>query len=459
MERHRRRWLPFLFVVFIIAAQSVGLQLAHSEECSLSNVRCVDDTPGSNQEYSTIQSAVNAAQPGDVISVFDGTYQGCKVGKSGAAGKPITIKAEGANVVIDRDGSAGDGIYLSNVSHIVIDGLMIQDVSGRCISAHDASPTNPMVNVTIQNVTCRRSGLDGFYLSELSSSVIQDNYISATGLKDSPGGLSAHGIYLANAGSKNTTIRNNTLTRDPVYPNYSDCLHINGDVTVGGDGIISGLLIEANEFVGCYNNGMNMDGVQSSVIRNNLVYGGGRHGVRGYQIDGAQGPKNLQVYNNTFVIPAGTDSWAIKLTEDSGGHTIFNNILLNEGSTGGSLCVSNNTFFSNNNITVNRMSRDGENTVISLSAWKSQTSQDANSVTSSSSALFVDSGSENFELKLDSPAINAGRPSLNSIGAAAQDVIKTIRPQGAGWDIGAYEYVDALGDTLPPAAPSGLRLK
>ena len=32
------------------------------------------------------------------------------------------------------------------------------------------------------------------------------------------------------------------------------------------------------------------------------------------------------------------------------------------------------------------------------------------------------------------------------------------RPQGSGWDIGAYEYVEG-GDTTPPAAPSGLAVK
>ena len=231
-------------------------------------------------------------------------------------------------------GLTGDGIFLSNVKNVVIDGFTIQDVSGRCVSARNATPTSPMSNITIQNITCRRSGLDGFYVSELSNSLIQNNYISATGLNDSSDGLAAHGIYLANAGSKNTVIRNNTITRDSMYPQHSACVHINGDLSTGGDGIISGLLIENNRFFGCYANGINMDGVQSSTIRNNLIYGVGRHAVRDYQIDGAQGPKNLNIYNNTFIVPAGVDGWAIKLTEDMGGHTIFNNVLLNERSSG-----------------------------------------------------------------------------------------------------------------------------
>ena len=341
---------------------------------------------------------------------------------------------------------------------MVIDGFKIQDVSGRCIAAQKATPADPMKNITIKNITCRRSGLDGFYVSELNSSLIDSNYISATGLRDSPGGRAAHGIYLANAGSKNTTIRNNLIKPDPDHPNYSGCLHINGDKSVGGNGIISGLLIENNQFVGCYRNGINMDGIQDSVIRNNLIYGSGRHALRGYQIDGAQGPKNLQIYNNTFIVPAEVTSWAVKLTEDSGGHTIFNNILLKEGSSGGSVCVTDNKFLSDTNITGDRMSIDSENSVISLATWKRLTGQDANSTTSSSAALFVNPFSADYHLRKGAPAINAGRASLNSVAAASTDLEGRARPQGPAYDIGAYEYVEGAGDTTPPSAQNDLRL-
>jgi hypothetical protein len=444
----------YLFISYFLALPYPLEGVTASLDCALLNVRCV----GIGQEYTTIQDAVNTTAAGNTVLVMDGNYSGFLISRSGTSSSPIILKADGNNVVIDNGAKDSDGIYIKDASNIVIDGFKIQDVNGRCVSAHDASPTDPMINITIQNITCRRSGRDGFYLSELNNSLIQNNYISATGLKDSAGGREAHGIYLANAGSDDTIIRENTIIRDSSYSNYSGCLHINGDESVGGDGIISGLLIESNKFIGCYDNGINMDGVQSSTFRNNLIYGSGRHALRGYRIDGAQGPKNLQIYNNTFVVPAGVDSWAVKLTADLGGHTIFNNILLNEGSSGGSLCVSNNSLYSDNNLTVNRMSRDGENTVISLSTWKSQTGQDNNSATSSSAALFVSPGNANYHLKSGSPAINAGRANLNSIAAASSDMDNNVRPQGTGYDIGAYEYVEDGGGSNPPAPPTGLRV-
>jgi hypothetical protein len=413
---------------------------------------------GAGQEYETIQDAVDVAEAGDTILVADGNYAGFLVSTSGTISKPITFKGKGNNVVINRDAWTGDGISLWDVSNVVIDGFRIQDVSGRCIAARKASPADPMRNITIQNIDCRRSGLDGFYLSQLNSSLIDSNYISATGLKDAPGGRAAHGIYLANAGSKNTKLRNNIITPDPDHPNYSGCLHINGDKSVGGNGIISGLLIENNKFIGCYRNGINMDGIQDSVIRNNLIYDGGRHALRGYQIDGAQGPKNLQIYNNTFIVPAEVVAWAVKLTEDSGGHTIFNNIFLKEGSSGGSVCVSDYKFLSDRNITVDRMSIDGENTVIDAPVWKGLTGQDVNSHISSSDALFVNPSRADYHLKSGSPAINAGRASLNSIDAASSDLEGKTRPQGSAFDIGAYEYDESACETASPSAQNDLRI-
>ena len=97
-----------------------------------------------------------------------------------------------------------------------------------------------------------------------------------------------------------------------------------------------------------------MDGVGDSVIQNNVVYSNTPHALRSYRIDGAQGPKNLKIIDNTFLVPSGGE-WAIKLTADQGGHVIFNNILLNNGSKG-SIVVNNKNLVSNNNIVTGKFS-------------------------------------------------------------------------------------------------------
>ncbi len=93
-----------------------------------------------------------------------------------------------------------------------------------------------------------------------------------------------------------------------------------------------------------------------------------RHGLRAFAIDSAAGPADLVIANNSFSANGG---WAVKLTQDDGGHTIFNNVLLSDV---GSVAVEHAVFGSDSNIVGNVFSLDGETTVIAfppgeLLAW------------------------------------------------------------------------------------------
>jgi parallel beta-helix repeat protein len=67
--------------------------------------------------------------------------------------------------------------------------------------------------------------------------------------------------------------------------------------------------------------------------------------------------------------------------------------------------------------------------------------------------MFVDTASNNFGLLAQSPAIDRG-VTLSDI--PPYDANGTARPQGTGWDIGAYEYIGA--STFAPAAPTAVRI-
>ena len=79
---------------------------------------------------------------------------------------------------------------------------------------------------------------------------------------------------------------------------------MNGDASQGGDGTISGALVEGNVIYGNGaggGSGINMDGVIDSVVRNNLLYDNHASGISLYRIDGATGSTNNVVVNNTII--------------------------------------------------------------------------------------------------------------------------------------------------------------
>ena len=69
------------------------------------------------------------------------------------------------------------------------------------------------------------------YLSQVAGSLIEGNTTS--------GFATSHGIYLANGGSDNTVLRGNRS-----FNNAKAGILFNGDVSVGGDGYQTGLIVE-----------------------------------------------------------------------------------------------------------------------------------------------------------------------------------------------------------------------
>jgi hypothetical protein len=143
--------------------------------------------------------------------------------------------------------------------------------------------------------------------------------------------------------------------------------------------------------------------------------------------------------NNTLVVRSGNTP--IKMTEDGGGHTIFNNILANEGTSGGSIVVGHASFKSERNMFVNAgFSLNGGSSMLTLAQWRAQAgAYDTGSSTSTSATLFANAASRDYRLKAGAPAANAGMASYNGQAAPAEDIAGVARPQGGAIDQGAYE--------------------
>jgi hypothetical protein len=221
---------------------------------------------------------------------------------------------------------------------------------------------------------------------------------------------------------------------------------MNGDISMGGDGIISNAVVEGNIL---HDNGLgggsaiNMDGVQSSEIFNNLIYNNHATGIAMYQIDGGDASKNNKVYNNTIIQPS-DGRWCIISVDGSTGNTLYNNILINHHSFRGSIAVdaaSMTGFASDYNILVNRLSDDDGNSNMTLSQWQSLGNDLHSMIADLEEQIFVDHIAGNFHLLQNAQAVDAGTNLV--LPTVFEDLDNTARPQGSGFDIGCYEFTNA----------------
>jgi parallel beta-helix repeat protein len=378
-------------------------------------------TGGSAKVYSTIQNAANVVVAGDVVYVRSGTYGNVWInGKNGAADAWITFTPyPGETVTIDGYSNAyanGTNDWtVTDCTYIVIDGFILTSSDPKIDSALFAQYSQTLSNsgfkiegtsnyVHIDHNTIYHTGGGGFLTTHNAEYIqIHGNLIYDVGLSHR-----GYGMYLQ---GQHYTVSGNTVVHS-----YGHGIHVyNEEADQPGYYIIEKNVI--------YNNGHNDYGAgyippydedgqtfgcgiiavlgsddQSTIIRNNIVYDNLQSGIR-VEANGAK------VYNNT-----------VYSNDDYG------------------IYVSNwwtNPVLSRNNILY--LNTDGNSFGTST--------QDHNLTTDPS---FVNAPTD-FYLLSSSSAIGTGA----TLTEVTTDIDGTARPQGTGYDIGAYEYVG------PPASLVG----
>jgi hypothetical protein len=86
-----------------------------------------------------------------------------------------------------------------------------------------------------------------------------------------------------------------------------------------------------------------------------------------------------------------------------------------------------------------RFTLDDGGSVLSLAQWRAATGQDAHSIVATPAELFVDPAGDDYHLRSDSPARDAGLTLVD----VTEDLEGTPRPGGTASDIGAYEIAAA----------------
>ncbi len=401
-----------------------------------------DDASGSTTApWATLQHAADTVAPGDVVIVRAGNYAGFHLTTSGTVNAPITFSGE-VNAVVDADNArTPDGLNLEGASYIIIEGFTVTGVTRAGIRAVTCQ------NVTIRNNRADQNGRWGILTGFCDDLLIENNECSRSGIE--------HGIYVSNSGDR-PVIRGNRL-----FSNNANGLHMNGDVSIGGDGVISNALVENNVIWDngtAGGSGINGDGVQDSVIRNNLLYENHASGISLYQIDGGEPSTGNLIINNT-VVQASNGRWALNIQDASTGNRVFNNILLTRHTSRGAIDISANSlsgFVSDYNVMVGRLTNDDGDSTLTLAEWRADTGQDMNSIEATIADVFVDPDQDDYHLLGTSPALDIG----TMTDAPSTDFEGQARPQGAGVDIGADERCPdpcaMPADAGVPPADSGL---
>jgi parallel beta-helix repeat protein len=380
--------------------------------------------------FETLQNAADIVTAGDSVLVENGTYVGFALWNGGNSSAPIVFKTLGENVLINEPCSTTDGINVENADYVIIDGFIVNDQPRNGIRLALAN------NCIVRNNSCDNNFERGIFTAFTDDILIENNVCSNS--------IDEHGIYVSNS-SDRPIIRFNEC-----FGNNNIGIHMNGDLSAGGDGIISDAQVYGNVLHD--NNlaaGLNMDGLENPLIFNNLIYNNhNAQGIALFQQDGAIPTRGAKIYNNTIIVPD-DGRWGILVNSGSNiGTEIFNNIIINQHSWRG--CISTESidqFSSDYNILNDKMSDEGDGSTISLSDWQNLGLDQNSLIVNPLATIFVDPSQHDYHLlDANSQAVDAG----TTIPSVDVDLDGNLRPSGSGFDIGAYEFqgTTALADIL-----------
>ncbi len=437
------RVLTCLFLVLLTAgaaqkSYTLALESAGGATYYVDNNGNDANDGASDRPWKTIHHAVETVVAGDTVLINPGIYsasQQISITTSGTAGNPITFKGNGTGVVVDLTAYAGrNGLEIFFADYIIIDNLTVYaslDPNSRGIRLTHAK------GCIIRNNTVSGANHANLFCS-LSDCVTFENNEAFNG---------AIGIYVADS-SDYPTIKNNRL-----HDNTAIGLHMNGDISSGGDGTISYAMVDGNWIHNNNATGINLDGVTWSTFRNNLVYDNKFRGIAFFQQDGAVPSNDNEAYQNTIITPDGA-YYGIGLNYGANRNSFYNNIILTEGSVPSFSSTSSTSelkITSNYNLLPNQgQVAETSNGRFLFSEWQSL-GYDNHSVTGALWETFQNPAGNDYQLKAGSPAIDAGTPAHS----CTPDIAGNIRPSGTAPDMGAYEYESAAIIYISPGGLCG----
>ncbi|MBN1434756.1 right-handed parallel beta-helix repeat-containing protein [Candidatus Fermentibacterales bacterium] len=418
---------------FYLPRPSAGLLLALWIASGVSESATYYVSPDGNDAWSgtspdsafaSFQHAADIVLADDSVIGLDGDYAGFDLRTSGTQSAPIVFHCPGGSVWIDAENPVTpDGINIEGADWVTVSGFNVTGIDRNGIRAALGG------HITITGCYCEHCYERGIFTAFVDHAVIEENECCYS--------TDEHGIYHSNSGDY-PSIRFNRC-----HHNNACGIHMNGDLSAGGDGTISFATVEGNTVwengAGGGGSGINCDCVVESDFFNNLLYGNHASGISLYRIDGASGSTGNRVFNNTVVQPS-DGRWCININTGSTDNRLLNNILLNAHSWRGSIAIdasSHAGFQSDYNAVQDRLSADGGDTVIPLADWQQLGWDLCSMLADDWGDIFVDWQSGDFHLEQSSQAVDGGSAEAASL--VLYDLDWVPRPQMITWDIGCYE--------------------
>jgi parallel beta-helix repeat protein len=191
----------FISLIFIIINFNGCIEETHLDKVIPSEQKTLYVDDNGDKNFSRIQDAVDSANPGDTIFVFDGIYNETLI-----INKPIKLIGSGSNNTIITS-KIVDELYQSiiflTVDNCIISGFTINNTSPQAevIGIRIKSSNNTVVNNIIKNVTY---GI--YFLNDLRDEIITKNIISNNKIF-----YCDFGIFVFSEASHNTIMNNKIL--------------------------------------------------------------------------------------------------------------------------------------------------------------------------------------------------------------------------------------------------------
>jgi hypothetical protein len=407
--------------------------------------------------FGRIQDAIAVAQPGDTVVVGPGTFnQAIQSVRAGTAQARIGIRARngrGSTIIT----SAGRVLTVGH-AYIVIDSLVLDGQFGLDDLVRVGSAAT---GFTLRNSEVRRTTRDAIDLGA-ADDVLIDGSLIHHALNAAGGRTDAHGIVAGAA--RRLTIRNteiHTFSGDAFQIDPGRALRGWDDVLIEGcrfwlrplPSPVNGFAAGVTPGENAVDTKVNSSAPRASlIIRNTEAYGFGK-GLIGNMaafniketvdavIDGVtvhsseiafrlRAPANVRV-QNAVVHTVGT---AVRYEDNIQGLRVWNSTF------GGGIAALFDEASSSASVL------DVQNLAILASTRPPEASAGSNLLLNS--AAFVDAGRHNYHLSPTSPANDRGVV-LSSV---TNDREGTKRPQGTGYDVGAYERVVPVTSPDPGAS-------